>query len=504
MVVESSLMRPDPLFEPLDLGSLALPNRVVMTTVKLGYGTERGEVTKRHVAFYALRAQGGAGLMTTEPMYVQINGREIPTQLGVHEDRLVEGLGWLVETVHASRGRIMAHITHAGRAANPRLVSPADLVSASPVPCKANGVTPRALTVAGITPAVAAFGEAAGRVREAGFDALEVPFSHGYLIHQFLSPYSNRREDEYGGTLENRLRFGREVMAAVRKEVGPAFPLVVRMNAMDYLDGGLTLDDAVEIAQALKGMGADALSITSGTMCESVPFCLYPAGVPEAGLLPMAARIRRSVGLPVIVAGRIRTPAVARKALAAGQTDLIGLGRPFLADPDWVRKAQAGEEESILLCAACHQGCLAELRKGHGTSCVFNPLTGRESTVMLTPTDKPRNVIVVGGGPAGLEAATIAAERWHCVTLYEKGDRLGGQLNLAARPSDKQGFFDAVRYLELMARRAGVEIHLNTEITPAMVDTARPDVVVVATGSLPLNVLFPGLIPHDGCLHRSC
>ncbi len=318
-------------------------------------------------------------------------------------------------------------------------------------------------------------------------------FSHGYLIHQFLSPYSNHRPDAYGGTFENRLRFGREVIAAVREEVGPAFPIVVRMNAMDYVQGGLTLEDAVEIAQALQRMDMNALSITSGTMCESVPFCLYPAGTPEANLLPMSARIKKSVSLPVIVAGRIRTPAVARKALVAGQTDLIGLGRPFLADPDWVRKAQAGEEESILLCAACHQGCLAELRKGHGTSCVFNPLTGQEATVMLTPVAKPRNVMVVGGGPAGLETAVIAAERRHRVTLYEKESQLGGQLNLAARPPDKQGFLDFIRYLGLKARKAGVEIHLNTEVTPAMVAEARPAVVVVATGGIPLSIAFPGL-----------
>lgn len=486
-------MQPDPLFEPLRLGGLTLPNRVVMTAVKLGYGAEDGEVTNRHVAFYRRRAQGGVGLITTEPLYVQLNGRELPSQLGVHENRLIGGLRCLVEAVHASGGRIMAHITHAGRAANPKLSGAGDLVSASPVLCGANGATPRALTSCGIAQAVAAFGEAAGRVRKAGFDALEVPFSHGYLIHQFLSPHSNRRRDEYGGSLQNRLRFGRAVIGAARKELGSAFPIVVRMNATDYVEGGLTIKDAVEIAQALQEMGVNALSITSGTMCESAPFCLYPAGTPKANLLPMAARIRGSVSLPVIVAGRIRTPAVARKALLAGQTDLIGLGRPFLADPDWVRKTQAGDEDAILLCAACHQGCLAELRKGHGTSCVFNPLTGREASVMLTPAPKPRNVMVVGGGPAGLEAATIAAERRHHVTLFEKESQLGGQLKLAARPPDKQGFFDSIRYLELRARRAGVEIHLNAEITPEDVAAARPDALVVATGGIPLSVPFPGL-----------
>jgi 2,4-dienoyl-CoA reductase-like NADH-dependent reductase (Old Yellow Enzyme family)/thioredoxin reductase len=486
-------MADDPLFSPLRLGDLVLPNRVVMTPIKLGYGTERGDVTRRHVAFHALRAQGGTGLITTEPLYVQPNGRELSTQLGAHADWLIGGLRWLVDAVHAAGGRIMAHITHAGRAANPKLISTGDLLSASPVLCGANGVTPRALTGREIAHVVAAFGEAAGRVGEAGFDALEVPFSHGYLIHQFLSPYSNRRQDEYGGSLENRLRFGKEVIAAVRKELGPGLPIVVRMNAEDYVGGGLTIEDAEPIAKALEEMGVSALSITSGTMCESVPFCLYPSGTPEANLLPMAARIRHAVLLPVIVAGRIRTPSVARRALAAGQADLIGLGRPFLADPAWVRKTAAGDEDSILLCAACHQGCLAELRKGHGTSCVFNPLTGREAEVLLSPAAKPRNVMVVGGGPAGLEAASVAAERRHHVVLFEKESRLGGQLRLAARPPYKQGFLDVIRYQELTARRAGVEIHLNTKITPERVAATRPEVLIVATGGIPLSAHFPGL-----------
>jgi NADPH-dependent 2,4-dienoyl-CoA reductase/sulfur reductase-like enzyme len=228
-------------------------------------------------------------------------------------------------------------------------------------------------------------------------------------------------------------------------------------------------------------------------MCESVPFCLYPAGTPEANLLPAAARIRTAVKVPVIVAGRIRTPAVARSALARGQADLIGLGRPFLADPDWVLKVRAGDEDAILLCAACHQGCLAELRKGHGTGCAFNPLTGREGELTPAPAARPRRVLVVGGGPAGLEAARTAAERGHRVVLYERERSLGGQLRLAARPPHKEGFLDVIRHLELMARRAGVEVRTGTSATAEMVRDARPDAVVLATGGVPLSIDFPGL-----------
>ena len=481
------------MLQPFQLGSLELPNRVVMTTVKLGYGTRKGGVTDRHIAFYARRAQGGVGLIASEPMYVQKNGRELPTQLGIHANELVPGLRRLTEAVHAAGGLIMAHINHAGRAANPKLVPAREVVSASKVLCPANQAMPRALARSEIPEVVAAFGAAARRAREADFDAIEVPFSHGYLIHQFLSPHTNQREDAYGGMFENRLRFGREVITAVREQVGSDFPIIVRLNAEDYVEGGLTIEDAVRIARDLEALGVNAISVTSGTMCETVPFCLYPSGTPKAHLLPMAARIRATTGLPVIVAGRIRSPAVAREALAAEQTDLIGLGRPFLADPDWVRKIQGGDEEAILLCAACHQGCLAQLRKGEGTHCMFNPLTGRESEIKLTKAERPRRVMVIGGGPAGLESAYVAALRGHQVSLYEQEDRLGGQFHLAARAPYKEEFLDVIRCLSLMVERARVDVRLDTRVTPQMVANVHPEVVVVATGGIPLTIPFPGL-----------
>ncbi len=486
-------MTTDPVFQPLQVGTLSLPNRVLMTTVKLGYATPAGEVTERHIAFYVRRAQGGVGLMTTEPLYIERNGRELPTQLGIHDDALVDGLRRLTDAVHEAGGLIMAHINHAGRAINPKLVPEGERVSASDVPCPANGVTPRPLSAAEIAEMVDSFASAARRAKQAGFDALEIPFSHGYLIHQFLSPHSNRRDDDYGGSWENRLRFGREVLLAVREAVGQDLPLVVRLNAQDYGEGGLTLDDAQALAPALEALGVDALSVTSGTMCESVPFCLYPIGTPKANLLPMAATIRQTVSIPVAVAGRIRTPDVAREALTEGQADWIGLGRAFLADPDWVRKAEAADEEAILLCAACHQGCLGELRQGRGTSCMFNPLTGREAEVQIAPAETPRRVMVIGGGPAGMEAALIAAQRGHQVSLYERDGRLGGRLREAIEVPYKEEFADLIRYQQLYVERNGVDVRLGTEVTPEMVAAESPDAVVVAAGADPIVPPFPGL-----------
>ncbi len=481
------------LLEPFQLGKLTLPNRVVMTTLKLGYGNKVGEVNQRHIAFYRRRAEGNVGLLTSEPLYVQLNGRELPTQLGIHNDGLVPGLQELTGAVHAAGGLVMAHINHAGRAANPKLVPPDERISASDVFCPANQVTPHPLTKEGITEIVSAFRAAAGRARQADFDALEIPFSHGYLIHQFLSPHTNHRQDEYGGSFENRMRFGREVIAAVRAEVGDDYPIVVRMNAKDYVPGGLEIEDAIEIARSLETLGVQALSITSGTMCESVPFCLYPTGTPKANLLPMAGQIKDTVSLPIIVAGRIRSPEVAREALSASQTDLIGLGRPFLADPDWVQKTAAGDEEGILLCAACHQGCLGELRLGHGTSCMFNPLTGREAEIQLTPVEEPRRVMVIGGGPGGMEAAITAAQRGHQVTLFEQDDRLGGRLREAVSVPYKEEFADLIRFQQVQLEREDVEVRLNTAVTPELVSREAPDVIVLAAGAEPIIPSFPGL-----------
>jgi 2,4-dienoyl-CoA reductase-like NADH-dependent reductase (Old Yellow Enzyme family)/thioredoxin reductase len=481
------------MLQPFQLGRLALPNRIVMTTIKLGYGNEKGEVTDRHIAFYVRRAQGGVGLITSEPLYVQRSGRELPTQLGIHTDGLLPGLRRLTEAVHAAGGLMMAHINHAGRVANPLLVPVGELISASDVLCPANKVRPRPLTQSEIAELVKAFSAAARRAREAGFDAIEVPFSHGYLIHQFLSPHTNHRGDDYGGTFENRLRFGRQVITAMQEQVGDDFTIVVRMNAQDYTKDGLNIEDAIKIARDMEQLRVNAISVTSGTMCESVPFCLYPTGTPKANLLPMAARIREAISLPVIVAGRIRTPAVAREALNARQTDLIGLGRPLLADPDWVHKIEVGDEQAILLCSACHQGCLGQLQKGLGTTCMFNPLTGREAEVRITPAKQPRDVMVVGGGPAGLEAAITAAQRGHHVALSEQESRLGGQFNLAAMAPHKEEFLDVIRYQALMARRAGVNIHLNTKVTPEMLIANQPEVVILASGGIPLTIPFPGL-----------
>jgi len=485
----------DELFSPVRIGGVEVKNRVVMTTVKLGYGTKDGRITDRHIAFYTRRAKGGVGLMMTEPLYVLPNGRELPTQLAIHDDSRIDGLHRLTDAVHEAGAKMCAHINHAGMAANPKLAD--DMVSASDVQCPANGAAPRALDTGEIARYVEAFASAARRARAAGFDAVEIPFSHGYLIHQFLSARTNLRTDGYGGDWEGRLRFGREVIEAVKTEIGDDLPVIARINSQDYVDGGLELDDALALARELERMGVAAISVTSGTMCETPAFCLYPHSTPKANLLPSAERVKGSVSLPVMVAGRIRTPSLAREVVSSGKADLVGLGRPFLADPDWVKKAESGDEEAIILCAACHQGCLGQLRKGAGSGCIFNPFTGREHEVEVERVSEPKRVYVAGGGPAGMQAALIAASRGHKVRLFERNEDVGGLFRLAVKAPYKEEFADFIAHQKFMLNRLGVSVRLGEELNRDTILSDTPDCVVVATGASPVVPKFKGL--NDVC-----
>jgi len=425
------------VFEETCIGTLTLSNRFIMAPVKTGYGNLAGEVTQRYINFYLRRAEGGVGLITTEPMYIHPSGKELPNQIGIHEDNLIDGLRRLTDAIHRAGTKVVAHLNHAGRMANPKATH-LPLVSSSAVPCAATDLIPKMLNQTELKTFVDYYRQAAGRAKIAGFDAIELQFGHGYLIAQFLSKLVNDRKDEYGESLENRLRFGLEVLRAVKTEVGADFPVICRLSAKEYIPNGLAIKDSKDIASVLEKAGADALHIAGGSACESPAWYFQHSALPEKVFLGDAVALKKVVGIPIIAVGRLGTPQKVKEALDIFGMDFIALGRPLIADPDFPKKMQNGNENDICLCGACLQGCLSMVKDGKGLSCVINPKVGREGEINIKSTDNPKKVMVIGGGPAGLEAAITAASRGHQIDLYEK-DELGGQFRLACKPPMKEG-----------------------------------------------------------------
>lgn len=478
-------------FEKTHIRTMEIRNRFVMAPVKTGYGNLAGEVTQRHIDFYVRRSQGGVGLIIPEPMYVHPSGKELPNQIGIHQDKLTDGLIRLTDAIHKVGAKVAAHLNHAGRMANPKATY-LPLVSASAVPCPATGLQPKGLSTTEIETFVDLYREAAGRAKMSGFDAVELQFGHGYLIAQFLSELVNHRTDEYGGSLENRLRFGLEILEAVKNEVGANFPVICRLSAKEYAPHGLTLKDGERIALALEKAGANALHIGGGSACESPAWYFQHSALPEKVFLADAVAIKMVVNIPVIAVGRLGTPEKVKEALDIFGIDLVALGRPLIADPDFPLKMQNGNYDDICLCGACLQGCLPMVKAGKGLSCVINPVVGREGEVHISATDKPQKVIIVGGGPAGLEAGIIAASRRHHVDLYEKNG-LGGQYRLACKPPNKEGMQIPYQYLLSEIRKQKVNIHSGRHVSAEDVIKQHPDIVVVSTGAEPIIPNIKGL-----------
>jgi len=483
-----AMVRPR-LFSPGKMGPMQLRNRVVMAPMVVQLASESGAVTQRTVDYYVRRAAGGAGLVIVEASYIAPEAKAFACQLGIDRDGLVPGHFELVEAIHRHGAKVALQIHHGGGRADPALTGGV-LVTPSPVAQDAHAVVPREATPQEIETWAESYARAAGRAQRAGYDAVEIHGAHGYLIHEFLSPASNRRSDAYGGSPENRRRFAGLVIRRVREAVGARFPILFRMSA----EGGYGIEAAVEIAQALEAWGVDAIHVSVGGTAPItlVPPDTSPMARPEGWLTGYAATIKKRVSVPIIVVGEIRHPVFAEEVLAQGKADFIALGRQLLADPDWPAKAEAGRDDEIRLCISCDH-CRLALLLTRPIRCLVNPEVGREREFSaFGPAAAPKRVIVVGGGPAGLEAARAAAARGHHVTLSERSAELGGQLHLAALPPHKEKIEWLRRCLVTQARKAGVELSPSTIFRPEGLAEGEADAVVVATGARPVEEQVPG------------
>jgi len=483
-------MSPNP-FEPLRIGSSLVPNRFFLAPVKTALGGADGKVSPRHVSYYRRRAQGGTGTLISEPLFVDPVGKEHPKQLGIDDDDKVLGLRVLVDAMHGGGALAVAHLNHAGRAANPK-ASGTLPEAPSAVACPATGVTPRELTIERIVELEGRFAQGAARAVEAGFDGVEVQLGLGYLAAQFLSPRTNRRQDEYGPAGDGRWRFAERVVRGVRGVLGPSRFLIVRLSAEERVEGGLGIDDAIELARRARAWGADAIHVVTGTACDAPSWYYQHMSLVEGVNEKLAGRIRQAVGGPVIVAGRLGDPARVRELIGSEQVDAVALGRSLLADPDLPAKMRSGREDSIQLCGGCLQGCLAKVKQGGPIGCIVNPSIGREDDAAPAASVR-RHVVVVGGGPAGLQAAITASDRGHRVTLLEKKEKLGGQFALSFLSPGKEAMRRPFDALVARAERAPIDRKTGVQATVDAVMDLRPDVVVIATGSEPARLPVPGL-----------
>ena len=485
------------LFEPIKIGKLELKNRIVMPALNTKLGTEWGAMSDRMIDYYAERAKGGVGLIIIENTCIDWPvGKAGTNPIRADEWKFIQGLHDLAEAIHVYGAKIATQLHHAGRQGSSMTSAEGQqLVAPSPIPCLPTGAEmPRELTLEEIEAMIGKYIFAATITKAAGFDAVEVHGAHGYLISQFMSPYTNKREDEYGKDFEGRIRFPLRIIEGIKMATGPDFPIIFRISADEYMEGGLTLEDNKRIAQRLEPAGVDAFNVSAG-IYESPPWFsrIFPTmGMPQGCNVPLAQEIKKVVRTPVIVAGKLGDPVLAEKVLREGKADLIAMGRPLLADPELPRKAYEGRAEDIRPCIYCNEACAGNVSRMWSIGCVVNPALGREKERRFEPARKSKRVLVVGGGPAGMEAARIASLRGHSVTLVEQQNFLGGQLLAASAPQFKQPIRDFIEYLKSQVKKRRIKVMLGKRATPALVKRLKPDVVVVAAGATHCIPDIPG------------
>lgn len=486
-------MRFHHLFQPGQVGKMEVRNRIIGSPMERNYCTVEGRITQRYIDYLAARARGGVGMMYTEATYVDPRGKGRELQMGLHDDDLIPQLARLVTAVHRHAGRVGPELVYGGRVVNPE-VSGLESRAPSNVPyAGAGGTSPRPLDRGEIAEIVTRFADAARRATEAGCDFVGIHGAHGYLVSQFLSPFCNKREDDYGGDLAGRMRFPLEIVRAVRQAIGADMPIVFRISGDEYQDKGLTLTDVCAIAPHLVAAGVDLIDVSAG-MYETAWMITQPMELPQGVLAPLAREVRKHVNVPVSVSGRITDPSVAEHLIESQTSDFVTLGRALHADPEFPNKAREGRVDEICTCIACNQGCSDMHARGVPIMCLVNTTTGREREYAIQPAAVKKKVIVVGGGPAGLEAARVLALRGHAVTVFERDGEAGGQLLLSRLVPGREELAGHLPWLIGAVKRAGAKLELGVEASAETIVRERPDIVIIATGSAPGLPPIPGIM----------
>ncbi len=480
--------------EPGQIGSLKTKNRIVCASMVRNWATDDGLVTERLINNYTAIAAGGVGMIILGACYVEPLGKGFLNQLGICDDKHIEGLRTLGDAVHRYGVKLGAQIFHSGRQTIPKFCG-GQPVAPSPKPCGVMRAmdpeyTPRELSTVEVERLADSFAEAALRNKKAGLDFMELHGAHGYMINQFLSPYTNERTDKYGGDLAGRMRFVLEVIEKIRSRLGQAYPVTIRLNGSDFIQGGMDIDYTLEVVKELDRAGIDGFHIT-GEIYESFPKgkMISPMSIQPAPLVEFAAAVKQVTSKPVVAVAKIYRPHLIEDVLAKNQADFVAIGRSLLADPEFPNKVRDGRLDDINYCTTC-QGCQARLFSQLDVQCVVNPWCGRERELEIRRTSKSKKVMVVGGGPAGMQAAWVAAKRGHEVWLYEKNHQLGGQMRLASVPPTRDDWNVFTTYLMRQVDEAGVNVITGREATKELVFQEEPDVLIVATGSSPV---VPGI-----------